>query len=98
MALVEVKTLDATQMGQNHQVLACGYDLNGSDLTIHLYDPNSPNSNSVTLKLSINPQHATDVTFSNRSTVWCFFRPDYQFSPALSSGSLFGRHTNVAAD
>lgn len=87
MALIEVKTLDATQMGHNHQVLAYGYDLNGSDLTIHLYDPNSANSNSVTLKLSISdPQHTTDVTFSNQSPVWCFFRPDYQFSAPLSSG------------
>lgn len=89
MALIEVKTLDPTQMGHNHQVLAYGYDLNGSDLTIHLYDPNSPNSDGVTLTLNISdPQHTTDVTFSSGSSVWCFFHPDYQFSTPLSSSVL----------
>ena len=87
MALIEVKTLDPTQMGKNHQVLAYGYDLNGSNLTIHLYDPNSPNVDNATLKLNISdPQHTTDVAFSYGSSVWCFFHPDYQFSTPLTAG------------
>jgi hypothetical protein len=30
---------DPTQLGENHQVLAYGYDLKGSLLTLHVYDP-----------------------------------------------------------
>jgi hypothetical protein len=54
MALVLVKTHDVTQIGHNHQVLACGYDLSASqDLTIHIYDPNAPNDDNVTVTLNV---------------------------------------------
>ena len=81
IALVEIKDLDATQMGDNHQVLAYGYELDGTDLRIRLYDPNSPNKDTATMSLSISqPEHTTSVTNSEVSTVWCFFRPIYTFS------------------
>src|SRR5262249_54455549 len=55
----------------------------------HVYDSNKPNLDNVTVSLSIkDPQHTTDVTFSGGSTVWCFFRPDYQFSSPLSSAVI----------
>ena len=81
IGLIEIKSLDPFQMGNNHQVLAYGYDLDGTDLTIHLYDPNYPNDDTVTMSLSIaDPQHTTPVIYSKGETVWCFFRPDYTFS------------------
>ncbi len=87
IALVEIKSLDPTQMGKNHQVLAYGYDLDGADLMIRLYDPNNPNDDTVTMSLSIaEPEHTTSVTNSVVPTVWCFFRPIYIFSFPLGGG------------
>jgi hypothetical protein len=88
IALVEIKSLDPFEMGNNHQVLAYGYDLDGTDLAILVYDPNYPNDDTVTMSLSIaDPQHTTPVTYSKGETVWCFFRPVYSFShPPFDEG------------
>jgi hypothetical protein len=78
MALVLVKSHDPFMMGHNHQVLAWGYDLVGSDLTIHIYDPNSPSYDNATVSLNIgNPTATTAMTYSGGSQLWAFFRPDY---------------------
>lgn len=94
IGLIEIKSLDPFQMGNNHQVLAYGYDLDGTDLTIRLYDPNYPNNDNVTMSLSIaDPQHTTSVTYSTGETIWCFFRPDYSFSfPPLGPGMTANIH------
>jgi hypothetical protein len=79
IGLVQIKSIDPFQMGKNHQVLAYGYDLNGTNLAIRLYDPNHPDDDAVTMSLSIaDPQHTTSVTIG--TPVWCFFKPDYAFS------------------
>jgi hypothetical protein len=64
-----------------HQVLAWGYDLNGSALTIHIYDPDHLGDNN-TISLNIaNPAKPTPLTVSN----WApgrfrgFFRTHYQY-------------------
>jgi len=81
MGLLEIKSTDPTLMGKNHQVLACGYKLDGTDLDIHVYDPNHPGDNTVKLSLSIaDPQHTTALTYSTGETILCFFRPLYSFS------------------
>lgn len=80
MALVRVKSLDPFQMGHNHQVLAYGYDLNGPDLTIHVYDPNYPDRDDAFISLSLaDPQHTTDVTYSMGPAMNCFFHTSYLF-------------------
>ncbi|MBZ5657073.1 MAG: hypothetical protein LAO56_17540 [Acidobacteriia bacterium] len=80
LGLLEIKSLDPTQMGKNHQVLAYGYKLNGTDLDIHVYDPNHPDDNTVKLSLSIaDPQHTTTLTYSTGETILCFFRTFYTF-------------------
>ncbi len=64
-----------------HQVLAWGYDLNGSDLTLHIYDPDNPGDNN-TISLSIgNPSHPAPLTVSNwpPGRFRGFFRTNYQF-------------------
>ncbi len=82
IGLIEIKSLDPTQVGLNHQVLAWGYKLDGTDLTIHVYDPNYQDNDRVTMSLSIaDPQVTTDVTYSDPTIkIWCFFRPEYSFS------------------
>jgi hypothetical protein len=87
IALVEIKSLDPSRMGENHQVLAYGYDLDGTDLMIRLYDPNYPENDSVSMSLSIaRPENTTSVSNSVVPTVCCFFRPMYTFS--FPPGSL----------
>ncbi|MCA1640862.1 MAG: hypothetical protein LC785_02530 [Acidobacteria bacterium] len=76
IAQIRIKSSDPMQMGQNHQVLAYGYDLNGNDLVIRIYDPNYPDDDTVTMSLNIgNPEQTTVVTESKGAQVWCFFQP-----------------------
>jgi hypothetical protein len=77
IALIEVKTTDPTMMGNNHQVLSYGYDLDGTSLTIHIYDPNFPRDDNRTISLDIgDPQHTTPVS----DGIFCFFRQNYTFA------------------
>lgn len=90
MALILVRDRDITKMGHNHQVLAYGYDLDGSDLSILVYDPNYPMDNNVRINLNIgNPQQTTGMweTATDRvsgasvrvNTVYAFFAQLYVF-------------------
>lgn len=82
IALVEVKSGDVTRLGDNHQVLAYGYDIYGMDVTIRIYDPNYPGKDNVTLSFSIaEPSHTTSITHSHGASVVCYFRQAYGFSP-----------------
>ncbi len=81
LGLVCVETADINRLGENHQVLAYGYDLEGDDLTLFIYDPNWHNRDDITLKLNVrDPEHKTDVTYSDGRTVKCFFQTNYTFS------------------
>jgi hypothetical protein len=61
-------------------VLAWGYDLEGTGLTLRLYDPNHPDDDGVTMSLDLgHPRRATPVTCSDGGTVWCFLRTGYRF-------------------
>lgn len=89
LGLVKTKSRNPRDLGANHQVLAWGYDLEGTGLTLRLYDPNHPDDDEVTMALDIGkPRRATKVTCSHGGTVWCFFRTAYQFKnprPALAT-------------
>jgi len=68
-------------LGDCHQVLAWGYDLNGSDLTIHIYDPDYlGDTNTISLNIG-NPGSATPLTMSNNPPGHFrgFFRTHYQY-------------------
>ena len=85
LGLIEIKSFNPLDMGQNHQVLAYGYDLNGTDLTIRICDSNHPDDDSVTMSLSLaHPERTTTVTYSTGETILCFFRTDYTFCPPPS--------------
>ncbi len=86
VALVLVKDADLTKMGHNHQVLAYGYDLDGDDLNLRIYDPNYPSVDTRQISLNLSNPYAT-TQISNRSTdgadqgaqVFCFFSQSYTF-------------------
>jgi hypothetical protein len=80
LGLVRVKSSDPFDLKRNHQVLAYGYDLIGSALTLHLYDPNRPHDDAVTLSLGLsNPSKPVEITCSPPGpTVFAFFRVRYE--------------------
>ena len=81
LGLVRVKTTDLSLLGQNHQVLATGYDVNDDLLTLFIYDPNYPNRDDVTLSLSLAaPEQATPIKHSlDAMPVFAFFHVNYKF-------------------
>ena len=78
--LVRVIGNNPLQMGRNHQVLAYGYDLDGSDLTLHVYDPNWPGDDDVTLRLDLADSRTVIATTYSKPDppVVCFFRTPYE--------------------
>ncbi|MEK7994929.1 MAG: hypothetical protein AAB403_14080 [Planctomycetota bacterium] len=100
LGLVTIKSLDPSRVFDNHQVLAYGYELDGTDLVIYVYDPNAENNNNIAISLSIaDPQHTTSVAYSGTifggdHVIWCFFRPDYSFSrpPIVGPGTTGNIH------
>jgi len=68
-------------LGRCHQVLAWGYDLNGSSLTLRIYDPDSiSDQNTITLDIG-NPGHTTPISVSTWSegSYRGFFRTHYAY-------------------
>lgn len=84
LGLIKVKSVDPKDMGKNHQVLAYGYTLEGSQLALSIYDPNFPDDDSVRLAVSLADASApTPVTYSTGEAVYCFFHTPYS-APAVS--------------
>ena len=78
LGLIKVISADVHDIGKNHQVLAYGYTLNGTDLALDIYDPNYPNDDSVRLSLSVgDPSAAATITYSPGEAVYCFFHTPY---------------------
>lgn len=78
LGLIKIKSARLTDLCHHHQVLAYGYDLDGSDLTLRLYDPNYPNNDDVQLTLDTNSIHAPlQLAYSPAEDVFCFFRTQY---------------------
>ncbi|MEH7118358.1 hypothetical protein V7128_13160 [Neobacillus vireti] len=82
LGLVRVKSLNPFEIRRHHQVLAYGYEWNENNLIIHIYDPNFPNDDDVTLSLNmVNPETTTSVFHSKSSEpIFSFFRTDYKFT------------------
>ena len=89
IGLVRVKTTDLSKLGQNHQVLATGYDVSDDLLTLFIYDPNYPGRDNLTLTMSLAaPEQATPITYSapDNLPVFAFFHINYKFrSPPAES-------------
>ena len=78
LGLVTVKSDEPEDLCKNHQVLAYGYDLDGTAVTLHIYDPNWRNQDDVTLKLDVGNAHApVPLTYSPTEAMYCFFETPY---------------------
>jgi hypothetical protein len=105
IGLVSIKSPDPFKMGENHQVLAYGYEMDNTNLTIWVYDPNFKDNNNITISLSLaNPRQSTSVSYSGTiyggdQKIWCFFRPDYGFvtPPSIAPPVGIGDHFYTAS-
>jgi hypothetical protein len=85
LGLIKVKSDQPQDLGKNHQVLAYGYDLHGTDLTIWLYDPNYPDRDDVHFQLSTaSIAVPVPLTYVPTEPLFCFFHTAY--TPAAPPG------------
>jgi hypothetical protein len=78
LGLIRVKSLDINDIGKNHQVLAYGYSLAGTQLSLAIYDPNFPNRDDLTLAIDVgNAASEAPATYSTGEDVFCFFHTPY---------------------
>lgn len=85
LGLVTVAGADPALLGQNHQVLAYGYDLTADGtLSLRIYDPNTPpaGADSVAITLSVlHPDRPTPITHNVAidRPIRGFFRTSYTY-------------------
>lgn len=79
VGLVKAVSTDPNRLGVNHQVVAYGYDLDGTVVTLHVYDPNYADDDEVTLRFdTADPRAAITTTWSRGpDPVYCFIRTPY---------------------
>jgi hypothetical protein len=80
IGLITVKSSDPFDLKEDHQVLVWGYDLDGSWVTLHLYDPNQPGRDDVVLRFdAADPTHAQTLgVMPSGPPVLAFFRVAYE--------------------
>jgi len=80
LGLVKVVSLDPNKLGLNHQVVAYGYDLEGTVVTLRICDPNFADDETVTLSFDTADPRASISTSWSRppDLVFCFFRAPYE--------------------
>jgi hypothetical protein len=64
LGLVTAHSMSLGDLGENHQVLAYGYDVDGSDLRVRVYDPNTGREGADDAHLALStasPQHTTPI-------------------------------------
>lgn len=65
LGLVTVASSDPKDLGENHQVLAYGYERSGSKVTLKIYDPNDSRDDGIRLAFSTSrPAEATRFTYN----------------------------------
>jgi hypothetical protein len=83
LGLVTVQSLNPMDLGRCHQVLAYAYDVEGPNLTLRLWDPNTDPSAADNCSLSLNtsrPSTKTPITHNVgiAEPIRGFFRTQYQ--------------------
>lgn len=81
LGLVRVRSTDPFDLKENHQVLAFGYELDGSGLRLRLYDPNHPGRDDITASLDMRTPPASPppvTTLPPGTLVYSFFQVAYR--------------------
>ncbi len=90
IGLVMVKSLLPTDLGENHQVLAYGYQLKQQQLTLHIYDPNAPLDDGIQASLGISEtDNAITVTHNVNAPgpIYSFFTLRYERMPTVGGST-----------
>jgi hypothetical protein len=94
IGIILLKSWNPDNLGRNHQVLVYGYELEGDDLKLLLYDPNSPGDDRVYLALNVaEPRKRVAITYANSlgkmGEVLCFFKTRYKLKvPSIHPASV----------
>lgn len=85
LGLVRIRSGDLRRLGENHQVLAYGYEQQGSRVSLLLYDPNYGRTDRVRLTFDLAAPEAP-MTYSTGEPLLAFFGVRYRFCrpPALT--------------
>jgi hypothetical protein len=79
LGLIKVKSARPRDLTLQHQILAYGYDLDGDQVALCIYDPNYPNNDGVRLSLNVaDARRPVALTYSPGEAVFCFFRTHYE--------------------
>src|SRR4030095_2638413 len=81
LGVVTVRSARPQDLGQNHQVLAVGYEKSGTEVTVAVYDPNRPGRDDIYIRFDTrNPTRPTrfEHTLGIRGEVRGFFRTAYR--------------------
>jgi hypothetical protein len=79
LGLIYHKTADPAKIFDQHQVLAYGYEITGSTVTLLINDPNEPRKEQ-RLVLDTSDINVLRVSYTGYSTIWAFFATDYVFN------------------
>ena len=89
LGLIKVESVNPLDVGDNHQILAYGYDLddNTGQLDVYVYDPNEPGRDDITLSINVaDAANPSAVRYSADPKGRGFFRTPY--TPADPSAAL----------
>jgi hypothetical protein len=65
LGLVRARSFRPGELARNHQVLAYGYDLDPMGrVTLHVYDPNNPDNDRVTVSFPADSREAEEMTYA----------------------------------
>jgi hypothetical protein len=80
LGLVTVASVNPGRLGRNHQALACGYKITGTEVTLQVYDPNSGRDDGVHIQFDTSDPTAPTTFRHNLSIgypIRGFFRTAY---------------------
>ncbi len=80
LGLVRSESANPLDLTHNHQVLAWGYDVDGGQMTLHIYDPNWPGDDTVTITMDVSDPdgEAGPVYSKTDGPLVAFFRAPYR--------------------
>ncbi len=83
LGLLTVKSTDPRQLKRDHQVLACGYDLEDTTFRLRLCDPNQPERDDMVLSVGVGDlsRKALVDVWPMAAPVYAFFRVSYAAVP-----------------
>ena len=81
ICVVKATSVNPAELGQNHQVLVYGYQVDGTQLTLWIYDPNNPGHDDAGYVLDIgHTDRAIEVgvSLADLAPVYCYVVTNYQ--------------------